>query len=216
MMKIMFKNKQTCFKKSAFNIIELIVSMTIIGTISICCITALNPRNIKTDAIKKAGLNEFLQIDLTTKKILLNNSTEYNMVSLKNTSGTAFSLTDENKNQYISELYAKYMSKRIAQTASDSYKALDLKNEAGTVISNYKVSTFSSGIMTRNGSYMAFKLNEDCNQTETDVIYNPSLPDKHTQTKSCGLIFYDVTGEEGPNVVGIDMYIVSIGKLGLK
>jgi len=29
-------------------------------------------------------------------------------------------------------------------------------------------------------------------------------------------VFYDVNGEQTPNVLGIDQYIISIGKLGIK
>ncbi len=202
--------------KSAFTLIEAMTAMIIVGAIAISCVVVLKPGDIKKDAFKKAGLDSLIRINLATKAIVSCDSEKRNMTVLKNTSGTAFALaSDGNRHLYLSQLYAKHLGSGAGATITTAYTGTALKNESGTAIGSLKVSSFNNGIYIRNGTYMAFKLNSNCTTTETNTVYNPSTT-SHSVTNSCGLIFYDINGPSGPNIVGVDMYTVSIGKFGLK
>ena len=84
-----------------------------------------------------------------------------------------------------------------------------------TVDSGYDVSSFEHAFKMKNGAYLGIMLNGNCSTKETK-IYNPILPDKRTMENSCGLAFFDINTEEAPNTLGVDQFIVSIGKFGIK
>lgn len=202
--------------KKAFTLIEAMTAMVIVGTIAITCLATIRPGDIKKDALRKSGQDNLLRITQATKAIVSFDSTKHNMTVLKNTSGTAFTLaTDSNKYLYLSQLYKKHLGSRLGSNVDTTYTGTALKNESGSAVGNLKVSNFSGGIFIKNGTYMAFKINSDCTASETNTIYDPSKT-THTVSNSCGLIFYDVNGINGPNTVGVDMYILSMGKFGVK
>lgn len=207
--------RKITLKKQSFTLMESMICLIVLSSIVFCMVSILKPADVKNDAYKHASLNTLIYINVATKQILANYSQNHSMLTLKNISGTSFNLSDSNKNAYLSALYAKYLQKRT-QTASSAYTDISLTDTSGSAVGSLKVSSFSNGIFIKNKSYVAFKLNANCTTTETNTIYDPSTPDNHSKANSCGLIFFDSNGEEAPNVLGIDMNIVSIGKYGIK
>ena len=191
----------------------------IIGVIATAVFTSLRKEDYQTKAYKKAVANYYLHLNLATKQILAHYSYGYNMTTLYTTAKAKFSITDsENADTNLAAIYKKMLGASSSYSASDTYKNTVIKNEAGTAVgpsNGYKISDFTQGFKTKNGYYVAFKLNKNCTTTE-QYVYDPSLPDKRTATNSCGLILYDVSADRGPNLAGADIYILPIYKMGIK
>lgn len=201
--------------KKGFTLTESLIVIIIIGIVYVVIASVIKPSSIKKDVLVKGGANLLYQIDFATKQILLKNSNNYTMTRLKEKSGAEFDITSSGADAKLSTLYRKNLVGFRKKTVSSTYKSLAITTESGAQVSNYKVSTFTQGFFLKNKAYFALKLNGNCTTTE-NYIYNPQSPDKRTATKSCGLIFFDVNGESDPNKAGIDMYIISIGKNGVK
>lgn len=200
--------------KKSYTLAEVMIVMFILGIISTFMITSLKKSDYLNKTYKKAGLSTLLQINFATKQLLAKYSYSYQMTGLKTTAGAKFSIVDSGADANLSALYKKILGSRT-YSAPSTYTGADLVNEAGSKVSTYKVSTFTQGFQTKHGTYFALKLNGNCTTSES-YIYDPSVIDTRTAAKSCGLIFYDVNAHDGPNVVGVDQYIISIGKMGIK
>lgn len=203
-------------KNKAFTMAETLIAIVMLGVLGACALSLIKPSNIKKDALTKAGSSVYLQIGFATKQILAKNSLNYQMTKLLTLSGVQFSINDEEADEKLAELYKKALYTSRNSTVPATYTALSLKNEEGSVVgSSLTVSNFTQGFKTKNGAYMALMLHDNCTTNET-YIYDPSAPELRTAKKSCGLIFFDVNADKAPNIVGIDQYIISIGKLGIK
>jgi len=204
-------------KKNSYTLAEAMIVVVILGIIATCCIGALKKGNFQEEMYTKAGANYYLNISLASRQILAKYSYNYNMTALLNTSGTRFSITDEsNAESNLAGIFKKTLGVRT-YTAPSTYTTTVLKNKSGTAVgpsSGYKVSDFTQGFKTKNGTYFALKLNKNCTTSE-QYIYDPSIPDTRTVANSCGLIFYDVNADEAPNTVGVDIYILAIKKTGV-
>lgn len=195
------------FLKKAYTLSEALITVTVMGILISAVITNFKPNSIKNEALQVAGMDAYGHIDRVTKMILTRHSTLYRMDSLKNVSGTTFTLSDANKNAYISALYKKYLGPNT--------KTVDATYTDITLTGSLKISNFSNGVFSKNNMYVAFKFNTNCTTTES-TVYSPVTPNVHNPTNSCGLILYDVNGTQGPNVLNTDIYIVSVGRHGLK
>ena len=203
-------------KNQAFTMAETLIAIVMLGVLGACALSTLRPANIKKDALIKSGASALLQINFATKQILAKNSVNYQMTKLLTTAGAQFSINDSGADAKLAPLYKKALYESRKNTIPATYTALSLKNEEGSAVgSSLKVSSFTQGFKTKNGTYIAFMLYDNCTTNET-YIYDPSAPELRTAKKSCGLIFFDVNAEESPNIIGIDQYIVPIGKLGIK
>ena len=127
-----------------------------------------------------------------------------------------FSITDSGADAKLLELYKTTLRATRSSNTNATYLDSVLKDKDGaTVNAGLKVSSFSQGLTLRNGTYFAFKLNGNCTTNET-YIYSPATPNNRSAKNSCGLIFFDVNGQDFPNLVGIDQYIIAIGRNGIK
>ena len=202
--------------KKAFTMAEAIIAIIIAGVISSCLIIIIKPGDVRGEALKKSGLNMLFQVNYATKQILAKYSTNYQMTSLRALDETTFSINDVGADEKLIELYKKLLIPSRNQAIDASYTNLDLYNEQETKVqdsSDLKISSFTKGFKTKNGSYFAIKLESNCTASK-NCIYNPLLSENRNVSKSCGLIFFDVNGEDDPNVVGVDQYIISINKNG--
>ncbi|MBQ8848237.1 MAG: type II secretion system protein [Candidatus Gastranaerophilales bacterium] len=201
--------------KKAFTLAETLIVMLILGFFAVVLIKTMKFGDITQDALIKGGLDMYNQIEVATKKLLMGNSFNYDMRRLKDTSGAEFAITASGADAKLIAVYKKYMKPSRGKTLSSTYKNATLKNASNASVSGVSVSTFTQGYYLKNGTYFAIKLNGNCTTSET-YIYSPQLKDKRDATNSCGLIFYDLNGESYPNILGVDQYILSIGKLGIK
>ena len=98
----------------------------------------------------------------------------------------------------------------------------ELKDSDGAKVT-LKVSDFSApsgggvgnAYIARSDVYLAVQLFGNCD-TEIKYIYDITRKPPADVKKVCGLIFYDVNSDEAPNVLGVDQYIIPIGKIGIK
>ena len=201
--------------KNAFTLAESLITIVIIGIIYAAIFNILRTDDINNDVIKKAGANVYYQIDFASKQILAKNTYNYNFHKLKNDLGFSFSITSENADKELVKLFKKHMKGLRNNSLNLNYAEKRLINESGITINNLKVSTFNYGFFISNGAYIAIRLNKNCTTTET-YVYSPIQRTNRSATNSCGLIFFDVNGDKEPNTLGIDQYIVPIGKSGVK
>lgn len=206
----LIKNKQ-----KAFSILETMITLVIVGIISASVMGLLKNSNVSDSVLQKAGLNVYYQLDFASKTILAKNSTDYTFNKLKTVAGADFQITASGADAKLMALYKKNLGQLRNKTLDTSYKTNVLKNSSNTTVQGVSVSSFPQGFTAKNGAYIAIKLNGNCTTSET-YIYNPSALQTRSTTKSCGLIFFDVNQMQPPNLLGIDQYIVSIGKFGVK
>lgn len=200
----------------AFSLAEVLIALIVVGVLTSCVICVIKPNVSKDDIIKKSGLNMLFQINLATKQIMAKYSTNYQMTKLLTPNGVSFNITSNNADIKLASIFKKVLIQTRNSSVPEEYLNTILVNEQNEVIDgNVKISDFTQGFKLKNGTYMAFLLHGNCTTSET-YLYDPSLPDKRTIDNSCGLIFYDVNSQEGPNVLGIDEYIIAIGKYGIK
>ena len=199
----------------AFTLAESLIVMMIVGIIYVAMLNILRPGDISKDVLQKSGAKMMYQLDFASKQILAKNSVNYNFYNLKTASGTQFSITADKADEKLMDLFKKYLKGLRNVNVSATYLGTTLRNESNGTITNVTPSTFKYGFFTNNNAYIAIKLNKNCTTTET-YIYSPVLKSNRSVTNSCGLIFFDVNGDKEPNTLGIDQYIVSIGKSGVK
>ena len=178
--------------RNGFTLFEALIAMVVIGTLLSVILIVARPNDVKQDAYKKAGLELYRHIDFATKQITLKNSPTYSLDSVVLSDGTSFSIEKEDDAKYFLELYKKYLIvKRSDKNISEG------------------------AITLRSGATFEIELYGDCS-IEATGLYNPMLPNTSRAQKSCGLIHFDVNGSNSPNILGVDKYIIAIGKLGLK
>lgn len=198
--------------KKAFTLIETMIAMTIIGVIATIMITMLKPTNIREDVLKKAGAQVHGQIDFAVQQIVLKHTNNFTMKKL--TSGKSIASTDS-LSEIVGYLKKYLIAKRKNNTIPSAYASTNFVTSSGATVS-LNVNSFGANFVTRNGAYIALKLNGNCTTTET-TVYHPIYDGlSNAKTKSCGLIFYDVNGDEMPNRLMLDQYIVAISEFGLK
>ncbi len=178
--------------KSGFTLFEAMIAMVVVGTLVTILLSIAKPNDVKQEALQKAGLALYRHIDFATNQIIIKNSPLHSLDSVKLPNGTSFSIENEEDEKYFLELYKKYL-----------------------VVKRIDKSVLEGEITLRNNATFEIKLNGDCTQ-EAIGLYNPMLPNTSRAPKSCGLIYFDVNGNKAPNILGVDKYIVSIGKLGLR
>jgi len=212
-----YENRGTNLKKTSYTLAEALIIMVVMSLIIASTITILRPKDYVAETLKKSGGSSLVQISFATRQILTKYSTNFRMTRLFTPDKTIFSINDNKADEKLVLLYKKllFVSNK---TVSSDYTNSFLLNESGAKIgggSGLKVSDFTQGFITRSGMYIAFRLYNSCSVSET-YIYDPSNTGLKTATNSCGLIFYDVNADNGPNTLGIDQYIASLGAQGIK
>lgn len=201
-------------KKRGFTLIETTIVMVILGVIAVVLLTVSKPGEIKQKAMEQAAIDFVSQVERTMKEILLNHTKDYSLLNIVALDNTTFSIASSDKEASLSALFKKYLVGLRGTSLPNIYLSSSLQDSSG-VASGYTVSSFLNGYKVKNGAYIAFKLNGNCTTSETK-IYNPAMPDNRTETNSCGLVFYDINSEAPPNNLGVDQFILSIGKYGIK
>ena len=202
-------------KRRAFTLVESLITMIIIGIVYVAISSVIRPNDIKREVLQKAGANMAYQLDFASKQILARNTVNYNFAHLKTSDGTEFLITDDGADEKLMKLFRKNLKGLKNVSVSSSFLGQTLINEQNALVADTTPSSFKYGFTLSNNAYLAIRLNGNCTTTET-YIYNPTQPNKRTQANSCGVFFFDVNGDKAPNVLGLDQYVVAIGKNGLK
>ena len=206
-------------KYKAFTLAEVLIVLTVIGVIAAILMINFKPNQINYEAMKKGGKTMLYDISYATSRVLAKSSYGFSMLRLIDTSGAEFCIGSSGSTAKLIALYKQHMKPVRGKTLDNTYgsnKDVLLKDEAGNTYSGLKISYFPSGYFLKNGAYFALKMHSTaCDYAET-YIYNPNMPDNRNVSNSCAVIFYDINAEKLPNTLGIDQYIVSIGKMGVK
>lgn len=199
----------------AFTLAESLITMMILSIIYVVIAGVLRPGDVKKEVLQKSGANMLYQLDFASKQILARNTVNYTLYHLKTSDGTEFLITEDDADEKLMKLFRRYLKGIKNVNLSAAYLSRVLVDETNTTITNVSPSSFKYGFNLSNGTYLAIKLNKNCTTTES-YIYSPAQRQKREALRSCGLFFYDVNGEKAPNTLGVDQYIVSVGKNGIK
>ena len=185
--------------KKAFTMAEAILVMVILGIIATIMISTMRPVEFQDKGLHVTAKKMLGDIDSATTQILYNDTKLGYLTEIVRTNGTKYSWKDNSTD--VLNLYKKYLTTVTRETvpstsfcvtggASRNAKAVYLKN--GGCIGIYGSNI--SSILTR-------------------------FPDEKasvTTSASQGAIFFDVNGEEEPNVVGKDRYILPVSDHGIQ
>ena len=199
-------------KYRAYTFLEQIIVIIIIGILSVVMLNIFRPNEVQEEALIKSAKGVFIQIDFATKMILAKNTNNYNFTRLVDSTGQ-FSIESTDLISRLTALYQNHLLGLRNKTLSAEYSSRDLTNGT-TSITDLKPSSFD-GFVMKNGSFVGFKSNGNCTTT-IDYIYDPSTPEKRERQNLCAIIFLDVNNEGEPNILGIDQYIIGLGKFGVK
>lgn len=198
-------------QKKGYTLIEQLIVIVIVSILGSVMLTTFRPNNVKVEAYKKAGKSNFIQIEFALKSLLAKNTNNYTLTRMFDSTGE-FSIAASASQARMLALLKKHLVS-IRQTLDATYGALTL-TDGTTELTGYSASSFS-GFIIKNGAYFGLKLHGNCTTT-VDFLYDPSTPNNNSRTNTCGIIFFDVNEKKPPNRLGIDQYIVAIGKMGVK
>lgn len=197
----------------------MLIAVIVIGILIAAVSFNFKPNNLKTQSLMVAGKNLEGQISFATMNLLAKNSKNSSMLHLIDSAGTEFSIESEGAGEKLIKLYKKVLIAKRTSSVDNAYLSSSLMGPNGIYKDKdnkeVKISIFSNYFTFKNDAFFALKLNGNCT-TEESLIVDPSMPSKATAKNSCGLIFYDVNGKERPNVLGVDQYIIPLGKHGIK
>jgi len=203
-------------KIKAFTLFETIIVLVIIGVISAIMISTMRPTKVKEDVLMAAGKDMYQQIDFATREIISKSTINYTLERIKN-NGSEYSIAkSSNLSTLVNTTYKKRIKSLRGNTLSTQYanSTLRTKTTANATGASLKPSSFT-GFYTKNEGFFGIRLHNNCTTSET-YLYNPMLPDKRTQSNSCGQIFFDVNADLEPNILGVDQYLVSLTRNGVR
>lgn len=184
----------------AFTLAEVLITLGIIGIVAEITIPTLmnNIQNVQFKTSWKKTYSVF-----SNATILIKSDNVGNMAGLF-TDGLS-----------MITIYSKYLSivktcdtDSVAQgcIASQHYKGLDGTGDGGTDAFN------RPGIILKDGTSVVFFAYDSasaaaCSHTPTGVSY--------PMTEICGTIYVDINGLNKPNIVGKDLFVISLTKSGV-
>ena len=183
--------------KQAFTMAEAILVMTILGIIATIMITTLKPAEFKEKGLKVSAKKVLSEIDTATTQILVNNTKLGSFNSLVHDNGTNF--TWKGNGATVLEYYKKYLTTIRTIVPSTSFCI------TGDSSRNAKAVYLKDGACI--GIY-------DSETTNAQTIFPGETTTKQSNA-SQGLLLFDTNGEEEPNTIGVDRFILPIDSSGI-
>ncbi len=184
--------------KKAFTMAEAILVMTILGIIATIMITTLKPAEYKDKGLAIMAKKVLSEIDTATTQILINNSASGNMSSLYEPgTSTLFSLSTTGKDDIIGRLYKRYLT-ATRQACNDA---------------NCPCNGYSNKFYLKDGACMGITTGAPSANANT---WFPGEVNFTSMKPSHGLIFFDTNGEEEPNVMGKDQFLLPVNTAGIQ
>lgn len=184
--------------KPAFTMAEAILVMTILGIIATIMITTLKPAEYKDKGLAIMAKKVLSEIDTATTQILINNSSYGNTDSLyvPGTS-TTFSFATANTDANIGKLYKRYLTATRKEC-----------NDA-----NCPCNAYTNKFYLKDGACMGITAGTPSANINT---WFPGEGNFTGMKPSHGQIFFDTNGEEEPNVMGKDQFLLPISGEGIQ
>lgn len=191
--------------KKAFTMAEAILVMTILGIIATIMITTLKPAQFKDKGLQVLAKKVLSEIDTATTQILVNNTKlgTFDTLVQDNGTGTEFK-TDADTTLGF---YKKYLT-TIRTTLTDDSPSF-------CVTGGQSTSLKAKAVYLKDGACMGIyaKAYGD-GDTAVDTIFpgeTGTSPVKPTQ----GLILFDTNGDDEPNTLGKDRFVLPVGNEGI-
>ena len=80
-------------KKQAFNLIEVMVTMVIIGIFGAALLASLKNDTLSIETYKKSGSSFYMHLEFASKTILAKNTINYSFSTLRGLDGTKIAIT---------------------------------------------------------------------------------------------------------------------------
>ena len=174
--------------KKAFTLAEVLIVLTILGIIAAISMTTLRSAEFKAKGMAVAAKKVLYDVDVATTELLLDYAQANTDAVIPSGICNAQSLATE---------YKKKLS-AIRKTG----------NCSGIAYNASKPNTF----FLKSGACLAFG---EKATTATATIF-PGETTNTNDTSTCGLIHFDTNGDEGPNTVGADRFIIPLDTSGIK
>ena len=184
--------------KKAFTMAEAILVMTILGIIATIMITTLKPAEYKDKGLAIMARKVLSEIDTATTQILINNSASGNTSSLYEP-GTAnlFSLESSGMDDKIGKLYKRYLTV-TRQECNDA---------------NCPCNGYTNKFYLKDGACMGITTGTQASDVNT---WFPGETNFTSMKPTHGIIFFDTNGEDEPNVMGKDQFLLPVGSEGVQ
>ena len=186
--------------KKAFTMAEAILVMTILGIIATVMISTLKPAQYKEKALQVAAKSIYSEIDSAMTQILTD-YTRYNKLSavypVNGTTGSTtynFNSTNTNANVAFLALMKNYMA-----------------TARGTVPSACTSVSATYNMLLKNGACLGLKTGAIASKS----TWIPGEKEATTALCTYGEIFLDVNGNDEPNVLGKDRFVIPLNEDGI-
>ena len=184
--------------KKAFTMAEAILVMTILGIIATIMITTLKPAEYKDKGLAIMARKVLSEIDTATTQILINNSAAGNTSTLYEPgTSTVFSLATSSQDDKIGKLYKRYLT-ATRQACNDA---------------NCPCNSYSNKFYLKDGACMGITTGVPAANVNT---WFPGETNFTSMKPTHGMIFFDTNGEDEPNVMGKDQFILPIASEGVQ
>ena len=192
--------------KKAFTMAEAILVMTILGIIATIMITTIKPAEFKKQGFRTLAKKVLSGIDTATTQIIINDTKLGTFDSLITSSGgsTEFK-TDASATL---EYYKKYLTTIRTEVPDTSFCRTAGSGSAITgATAVYLKDGACIGIVADGTNYN--------NTTGYQTIFPGETAPAVTQNITQGLILFDINGDEEPNTIGEDGFILPVGNGGI-
>ena len=184
--------------KRAFTMAEAILVMTILGIIATIMITTLKPAEYKDKGLAIMARKVLSEIDTATTQMLINNSASGNTSSLYEAgTATLFSLETADMHDKVGKLYKRYLT-ATRQECNDA---------------NCPCNGYSNKFYLKDGACMGITTGTQSADVNT---WFPGETNFTSMQPTHGMIFFDTNGEEEPNVMGKDQFLLPMGPEGVQ
>ena len=184
--------------KRAFTMAEAILVMTILGIIAAVMITTLKPAEFKEKSLRVLAKKVLSEIDTATTQILVNDAKLGTMTSLAEADGVQFEF--KGNATKVLNLYKKYLTTIRTTVPTTSFCVTGDAARAATTV------------YFKDGACMGIYATA---VTAAAPTIFPGETATTNTTATQGLLLFDTNGEEDPNIVGKDRFILPISDNGI-
>jgi len=186
--------------KKAFTMAETILVMTILGIIATIMITTLKPAQFKEKGLQVLAKKVLSEIDTATTQIIINNTKlgSFSSLVMDNATETQFLSNATNTMNF----YKKYLTTLRTTVESNSF----------CITGGQSTSMAAKAVYLKDGACFGIKSQAF---TANTVTRFPGESGNYNVKPAQGLILFDTNGQEEPNTIGKDRFILPIGNEGI-